>query len=213
MKYEAIIFDCDGTLLWTIDDLRDATNYALDLLDCPLKTTEEILKLVGNGIGNLVMGALPDNQKDLHTKAMEYFAAYYEVHFADKTCPYDGIVETVQKIKEKGIKVAVVSNKQEKYLLPLFDKLFKDVFPVVMGESKHLAKKPAPDMVNEALRRLNVDKNKAVYVGDSEVDVRTAFNSDMDLIAVAWGFRSKENLIQNGAKIIIETPSELLDII
>ncbi len=213
MKYEAIIFDCDGTLLWTIDDLRDATNYALDLLGCPLKTTEEILKLVGNGIGNLVMGALPDNQKDLHPKAMEYFAAYYEVHFADKTCPYDGIVETVQKIKEKGIKVAVVSNKQEKYLLPLFDKLFKDVFPVVMGESKHLAKKPAPDMVDEALRRLNVDKNKAVYVGDSEVDVRTAFNSDMDLIAVAWGFRSKENLIQNGAKIIIDTPSELLDII
>ena len=82
-----------------------------------------------------------------------------------------------------------------------------------MGESKHLAKKPAPDMVNEALRRLNVDKNKAVYVGDSEVDVRTALNSDMDLIAVAWGFRSKENLIQNGAKIIIDTPSELLDII
>lgn len=213
MKYEAIIFDCDGTLLWTIDDLRDATNYALDLLGCPLKTTEEILKLVGNGIGNLVMGALPNNQKDLHPKAMEYFAAYYEVHFADKTCPYDGIVETVQKIKEMGIKVAVVSNKQEKYLLPLFDKLFKDVFPVVMGESKYLAKKPAPDMVDEALRRLNVDKNKAVYVGDSEVDVRTAFNSDMDLIAVAWGFRSKENLIQNGAKIIIDTPSELLDII
>ena len=213
MKYEAIIFDCDGTLLWTIDDLRDATNYALGLLGCPLKTTEEILKLVGNGIGNLVMGALPDNQKDLHAKAMEYFATYYEVHFADKTCPYDGIVETVQKIKEMGIKVAVVSNKQEKYLLPLFDKLFKDVFPVVMGESKYLAKKPAPDMVDEALRRLNVDKNKAVYVGDSEVDVRTAFNSDMDLIAVAWGFRSKENLIQNGAKIIIDTPSELLDII
>lgn len=213
MKYKAVIFDCDGTLLWTIDDLRDATNFALQKLGYQEKSIDDIMKMVGNGIGKLVSLALGENNQRDYEKAMKYFQEYYTVHYADKTTPYPGILDMLLQLKNLGIKMAVVSNKKEEYLLPLFEKIFNGIFSVVIGEQATLDKKPAPDMVNFAITQLGVEKQETVYVGDSEVDIKTALNSRIDMITVSWGFRSKEILLKNGASVIVDTPSEIIDII
>lgn len=213
MKYKAIIFDCDGTLLNTISDLTNAVNYALINIGCCKQTDEDTLSMVGNGIKALVTRALPNSHKERFEEAFALFKNYYGQHYADFTKPYDGITDLLVELKKRGYKIALVSNKNKLYLKLLFDKFFAETIDYQIGETEGLAPKPASDMVYRALENLNVDKNEAVYVGDSHVDVETAENSGMDGIFVTWGFASKQDLIKCGATKIIDAPQELLDLI
>lgn len=213
MKYEAIIFDLDGTLLNTLEDLTDAVNVALAKYGMPVKTQEQIRQYVGNGIFKLMERAVPDGRNhSAFDKALQEFKKYYSAHCRDKTAPYPGIVKMLQQLKEHGIQMAIVSNKADfavKELNPIY---FRGLIEIAHGENEAagIRKKPSPDMVLQALREMDCGIDKAVYVGDSDVDLATAANAGMTCIGVSWGFRGRDFLEQQGAEIIVDTPEELL---
>lgn len=214
MKYKAVVFDMDGTILNTIEDLTDATNHALAVYGLPQITVEQERYFVGNGLYTTARRAVPEGTSDeLVQKVYEELVSYYRSHSEVKTGPYEGIVETIKRIHEAGIKTAVVSNKADFAVQSLVEKYFAGCFDEAMGETKGYALKPAPDMVEEILNRLGVSKEEAVYVGDSNVDLQTAENSDMDCIAVSWGFRGREKLEEYGAKVIVDTPAQIEEIL
>lgn len=213
MKYKAVIWDMDGTILDTLGDLHDSVNYTLGTVGYPPRTFEQTRCSVGNGLRTLVALSVPDGEND--PRFEELFATmkeYYMAHSQIKTRPYDGIKEVLDTLKDKGIKMAVVSNKLDKAVKVLA----RDLYPQMdyaLGEIEGVARKPAPDMVEMALTELGVDKSEAVYIGDSEVDVLTAKNSGLDCISVLWGFRKKEELLPHGASVFAETPSELVSLV
>lgn len=213
MKYDAIIFDLDGTLLDTLEDLKNAVNVALRTEKLPERTLEEVRRFVGNGIVKLMERASGwDREQEGFSHLMTSFRAYYGAHCEDYTTAYEGIPELLEILKQKNIKTAVVSNKVDfavKELIPVY---FHDKISVAHGENEAagIRKKPAPDMVFQALEELGCEKERAVYVGDSDVDLMTAANSGMTCIGVSWGFRGRKFLEEHGAKIIIDTPKELL---
>ncbi len=210
MKYQLVIFDLDGTILDTLDDLADSTNVALQMHGFPVRTREEIRAFVGNGILNLMQKAVPTGTTEAKVKeVLADFKKYYGEHCADKTKPYDGIKELLQELRESGYQTAVVSNKADFAVQDLCEQYFKGMFDYVVGEREGVRKKPAPDSVNEVLKQLGVEKNKAVYVGDSEVDVQTAENAQMDAVIVTWGFRDEEYLKERRAKVLVDTVDEL----
>ena len=212
--YKAVVFDMDGTILNTIEDLTDATNHALAVYGLPQVTVEQERYFVGNGLYTTAKRAVPEGTSDeLVQKVYEELVSYYRSHSEVKTGPYEGIVETIKRIREAGIKTAVVSNKADFAVQSLVEKYFAGCFDEAMGETKGYALKPAPDMVEEILNRLGVSKEEAVYVGDSNVDLQTAENSDMDCIAVSWGFRGREKLEEYGAKVIVDTPAQIEEIL
>lgn len=214
MKYELIIFDMDGTILNTLDDLKNSLNHALALSDMPVKELEDVRKIVGNGIRKMIECATPKGtdaaQED---KIYEDFMEHYQVHCADLTRPYEGIVALLQILKEKNYKTAVVSNKADDAVQDLCNQYFKDLFDCAVGEQAEIAKKPAPDMANMVLKTLDIPREKAVYIGDSEVDIATAKNSGLDAIIVEWGFRDKDFLKEHGADIIVSSPQEILSLV
>ena len=213
MKYKAIVFDCDGTLLDTISDLTNAVNFALQSVNAPMQTDVDTLGMVGNGIKKLVERSLPDNKKELFDVAFKKFKEYYNDHYDDFTKPYQGIPETLQILKEKGYVLLLVSNKNTLFLEKLYNKFFYDTISVSLGETEGLKPKPAPDMVEYVVKKVGIDKKDAVYVGDSDVDIQTAKNSGLDCISVSWGFKTREDLIKYGANIIIDAPQELLEMV
>lgn len=214
MKYKLAIFDLDGTILNTIEDLADSLNFALSKAAFPQRSLDEVLKFVGNGIRNLICRAVPEGTPDTVTDAVfADFKAYYREHCADKTKPYDGVCDLLVNLRETGVKTAVISNKADFAVKILCDKYFPGLFDVVFGEREGVKRKPSPDAVNEVLRLLDMRREDAVYIGDSEVDIKTAQNSGMDGIIVAWGFREPEFLRENGAERIVETPQEIYNII
>ena len=211
MKYELIVFDMDGTILDTLEDLKNSMNHTLKLHNMPERTLDEIRSFVGNGIRKLieraVMTGTSTEQIDvIHKDFMEH----YEVHCADFTRPYDGVNDLIKELRNRGYKTAVVSNKADGAVQDLCIQYFPGLFDLSIGERPKIAKKPAPDMVNLALNKLSVSKEKAVYIGDSDVDVATARNSKLDMIAVDWGFRTREFLVEQGAEIIVSKPEEIL---
>ncbi len=209
--YKAVVFDMDGTILNTIEDLLEATNYALRKHGFPEHTVEEQYYFVGNGLKNTVLRALPaDTSPEIAEMVYTDMVEYYSAHSEDHTRPYEGIVEVIKKLREKGLKTAVVSNKAHFAMQTLVDKYFKGCFDETMGETEGFALKPDKAMVYEVLRRLDVPVSEAVYVGDSNVDLMTAQNAGMDCIAVSWGFRSRNVLEELGANPIIDKPEELL---
>ena len=211
--YKGVIFDMDGTILNTIEDLLNATNFALLKNGFPTHTVEEEYYFVGNGLRKTVERALPaDVSPETADAVYEDMVAYYSVHSEDHTRPYDGIVDVIQKLREKGLKTAVVSNKADFAAKALVEKFFPDCFDEVMGETEGFALKPDRAMVDEVLRRMGIQHDEAVYVGDSNVDLMTAKNSGLDCISVSWGFRQKHVLKELGAQTIIDTPEELLKI-
>ena len=214
MKYQLAIFDLDGTLLDTLEDLADSTNYVLSLHSYPVRTLEEVRRFVGNGIRRLIEQAVPDGASaEVVDTLFAQFIPYYKEHCADKTKPYDGIITLLQNLKQQGVKLAVVSNKAYYAVKELCDNYFPNLFEVSVGEREGIRRKPAPDTVNEVLQLLRIEKEQAVYIGDSEVDVETAKNADMDCIAVDWGFRDKDCLQEAGAKVIVSTTKQVEDII
>jgi phosphoglycolate phosphatase len=211
---DTVIFDLDGTLLDTLQDLKNSVNYALAENGLPERTLDEIRLFVGNGIRLLIERAVPaDTELTVIDQVFDRFKRHYAVHCNDYTKPYDGIMELLQALKDRGIRMAIVSNKADFAVKELAHIYFDDLITVAIGEkeSEGIRKKPAPDTVNEALEELGSCRENAVYVGDSEVDIATAANSKMDAILCDWGFRDRSCLEENGAKLILSAPGELLD--
>lgn len=210
--YKTFIFDLDGTLLDTLQDLADSVNHALRQYGMPEHSLDDIRRFVGNGVRLLMERAVPEGaQHPLFEEAFASFRQYYMQHSLDTTRPYDGIVETIRELKLRGCRLAVVSNKMMAATQELVAHFFPDV-EVAIGEHEAagIRKKPAPDTVDEALRQLGVTREGAVYVGDSDVDLLTARNSGLPCISVLWGFRGREFLLAHGATTLIERPEELL---
>lgn len=211
-----VIFDLDGTLLNTLDDLCDSTNYALKQFGYPERTLDEVRHFVGNGVKKLIERAIPDgiNNPDFE-ECLRVFKEHYAANMYNKTAPYDGILELLKELRLKGIHTGVVSNKFDSAVKQLCKKFFGDLVQVAIGENeeKGVRKKPAPDSVFKAMNELKVSIEEVIYVGDSETDVQTAKNAEIDCIGCAWGFRSKDILKHEGAKYIIDSPQEILKIV
>ena len=213
MKYSTYIFDLDGTLLDTLDDLAASVNYALRTHGMPKHSIDDVRRFVGNGVRKLMERAIPDGTENPDFEAtFTTFRQHYMAHSLDTTKPYEGIPETLEALKAKGCHLAVVSNKMMAATQDLCRHFFPNTIEVAIGENEAegIRKKPAPDTVFEALRQLGVGQEGAVYVGDSDVDIETARNSGLPCISVLWGFRDRDFLLQHGAKILISTPQELL---
>lgn len=207
----AAVFDMDGTILNTLDDLMDSTNFALKNNGLKERSLEEIRFFVGNGIQKLIERAVPQGtSKEVFEKVFADFKSHYKIHCADKTSYYDGIPSVIQTLRKMGVKTAVVSNKADFAVQELVEVYFKGLFDVALGEKTGVSKKPSPDMVNAALSVLGVEKESAFYIGDSDVDFETAKNSSLDFIGVSWGFRGRKFLENLGSKNIIDSPCELL---
>lgn len=209
--FETYIFDLDGTLLSTLDDLAASTNYALRWAGMSERTVEEVRMFVGNGVKLLMERAIPNginNPKFEETYAK--FREHYMEHNLDTTCPYEGILELLRELKRRGKKLAIVSNKFYAATQELAKHFFPDTIEVAIGERDSIRKKPAPDTVLEALKQLGASQDNAVYIGDSDVDIMTAKNCDLPCISVLWGFRDKDYLIKHGGTIFVDKPSEIL---
>lgn len=204
------IFDLDGTILDTLDDLHDSVNYALASVGFPNRSLDEVRSFVGNGILKLIQRAVPEGTNDTDVdKVYAVFKDYYRQHCADKTRPYNGIVSTLRRLKDEGCRLAVVSNKADFGVQILCRKYFDGLFEFAVGAKEGIRKKPYPDAVLEVLERMCVEKSEAVYIGDSDVDIETAKNAGLKCISVDWGFRSREFLLEHGAGTIISCPEEL----
>lgn len=213
-KISTIVFDLDGTLLNTLEDLADSTNYALRQYGFAERTLEEIRAFVGNGVRKLIERALPEGAENpLFNSVFSCFKSYYVDHCMEKTGLYAGIPEMLHELKSAGYHMAIVSNKLQSGVDELYEHYFSDTVEVAVGERPELNRKPAPDMVLLALEKLGVSTDEAVYVGDSDVDVATARNSGLPCISVLWGFRDKEFLVQHGAHCFAQTPEEICRII
>ncbi len=218
--YDIYIFDLDGTLLDTLGDLAAAVNFALRSHAMPEHSIDDVRRFVGNGVRLLMERAVPNGvQNPLFEDALDTFRHYYLEHSLDTTRPYPGISEMLSELKRQGKRMAVVSNKFQTATEELCQHFFADTISVAIGENEAagIRKKPAPDTVLEALRRLaSSEKNKAttparsVYIGDSDVDILTARNSGLPCISVLWGFRDREFLLQHGATTFVACPEEVI---
>ena len=203
------IFDLDGTLLNTIQDLTNSVNYCMKKYGGPVYTCEEIREKVGNGIYVLMEKALPDGRSNPNYDAcMKDFPVHYKEHMLDNTKPYDGIIDMLHTLKEHGYKLAIVSNKFDAAVKGLCKDFFADEIEVAIGESPAIHKKPAPDTVFQAMRELNVKPENCIYIGDSEVDIQTAANAGIPCISVNWGFKSTEFLKENEYEVFCAEDGE-----
>ena len=211
-QYSTYIFDLDGTLLDTLDDLAVAVNYALRTYGMPEHSRDDVRRFVGNGVRMLMTRAIPDGEQNPQfEEVFNSFRQYYLNHSLDTTRPYDGVPEMLAALKQRGCRLAVVSNKFCAATQELCRHFFPDTIEVAVGEheAEGIRRKPAPDTVNEALSQLGVDRENAVYVGDSDVDLQTARNAGLPCISVLWGFRDKVFLLAHGATTFITSPKEL----
>ena len=214
MKYKAIIFDLDGTLTDTLEDLFLSTNYALRYCGLPERRIDEIRHFVGNGVRKLIERAVPEGtERVLLERCFETFRAHYVIHCGDHTCLYPGIASLLTALHAKGYLMAVVSNKIQLSVTELARTFFQGVIDVAVGEQPGLPRKPAPDMVQAALAGLGVTASEAIYVGDSEVDLLTAANAGLPCISVLWGFRSRDFLLAHGATVLAESPKDILELV
>lgn len=214
MKYNTVIFDLDGTLLNTLDDLRDSLNEILMQNSYLPQTIEDVRRFVGNGVWNLVRRSLPGSCSDQEvTRIMEDFKLHYKKNMQNKTRPYNGIMELLLDLNRFNYKVAIVSNKFDAAVKELSLTYFGNLIPVAIGETTEIKRKPAPDSILRAVKELDSSLESTVLVGDSETDVQTAKNAGIPCIGVTWGFRSREVLREEGADYLIDTPREILTLI
>lgn len=210
-KKTLIIFDMDGTILNTLEDLADSVNHALENNGFPKRTLEEIRGFVGNGIRRLIERALPEGcRPEAAEHVLDEFTGYYREHCADKTRPYDGVKELLDALRKKGYRTAVVSNKADFGVQKLCGIYFPGLFDYAVGEKPGIRKKPCPDSVFHVLEEMHTAGEAAVYIGDSEIDIETAKNAGIDMIAVEWGFRDKAFLIKKGAGCTVDSPGQIL---
>jgi phosphoglycolate phosphatase len=205
-----IIFDMDGTTLYTLEDLHDTVNYALSKNGLPERNMEQVRAAAGYGLRKLVELSMPDDADPQMTdQVFRDLTAWYKVHCNDKTRPYEGIPELMKTLRDNGRKTALVSNKADYAVQILDEKFFPGLLDIGVGEKAGIARKPSADMVNAILKELNIRREDAVYIGDSEVDLKTAENARMDCIAVLWGYRSEAFIRAHGAVHIARTVDEL----
>jgi phosphoglycolate phosphatase len=211
---KGIIFDMDGTILNTIDDVVASVNYAMQYFNLPEKTVQEVKDGIGRGAINLIEDVVPrgTSEADIY-KIYEVYQTYYDQHTNDFTAPYEGILDLLKTLKNNGYKLAVVSNKYRYLVEALNHDIFKDYFDISMGEMDGVPIKPAPDMIHIALKEMNLSKDEVIFIGDSDVDMMTATNANIKSIGVTWGYRSKEVLIKHKADYIIDQPKDIIKII
>lgn len=213
MKYNTYIFDLDGTILDTLLDLANAVNFAMKSKGFPERTVDEVKNFIGNGIKVLIRRAVPEKtSEDDYAEALEIFTKYYLEHIADNTKPYDGIVDVINELKKKGCKTAVVSNKAHFAAQAVVKDFFGEIFDIVVGKMDEFPSKPEPDSLLYTIKSLGADKEKCIYIGDSDVDVLTAHNAGLECIGVTWGNRDEDILRASRAEYIAHTPKEILDI-
>lgn len=214
MKYSVVIFDMDGTTLYTLEDLTDGVNYALEKNGLPSKKLEEVRTYVGNGIHSEIEHSVPENTKEeVMERVYQDFVEWYGIHCNDHTHPYEGILELMDALNEAGCKCAIVSNKGDSAVQQLDEIYFRNRIACGVGEKKNVRRKPCPDSVWEVLKQLDIPKEKAVYVGDSEVDIETATNAGMDGIFVSYGYRTRAFLEAHGAATIVDSVQELKEVL
>ena len=210
MKYQAVLFDMDGTVLDTLDDLCDSINHSLAEFSLPQVSREHVRQCLGNGAAFLVSHSIPaDCSPDLEANVLAFYKPWYDAHCLIKTAPYEGILPMMQSLKEQGLRLAIISNKPDRAVQELSDAFFPGLLELSVGESPSVRRKPAPDTVLTAASQIGLSVDKCVYVGDSEVDLQTARNAGMDCISVTWGFRAEAQLIEAGASVLVRTPEEL----
>jgi len=213
-KYDTVIFDLDGTLLNTLEDITDSVNFALALHDFPLRKKAEVRSFIGDDNAYLIERSIPNGlDNPLFEKCLADFRDHYFKNMQNKTDAYSGIIELLGKLSKAGYKLAIVSNKSDNAVKKLNEVYFGKYIKAAFGISKNVLKKPAPDIVFQVLKELRSTADKAVFVGDSEVDVETAKNSGIIIVGVTWGFRDRGVLEQKGADYIIDRPQDLLKII
>lgn len=214
--YDAVIFDLDGTLLNTLQDLYLSTNYALTACGFPQRSLEEIRNFVGNGVVNQIRRAVPDGtSQEEALRCQDLFRHHYEEHKYDHTEPYPGVISMLEELNRMGREIAVVSNKFDPAVKDLCGNIFSGLITIAVGEkeSEGIQKKPAPDMVEQVLKMLEMEAEQAIYVGDSQVDIETAHNARIPCISVTWGFRTRQELLDAGAERLIDKPWDLLEFI
>ncbi len=214
MKYSACIFDLDGTLLDTLTDLKNSVNYTLNKMHYPERSADEVRSFIGNGIPMLIRRAIPEGADETcFNLALEIFKEHYSLHLNDNTAPYSGIINMLNHLKSEGVKTAVVTNKAHEAANGLINHFFGDLITVTVGQKEGVPVKPDPAALYEAVRSLGCQGQKILYAGDSDVDVFTAHNADIECVGVTWGFRSRESLISAGTDFIADTPDEIITII
>jgi len=214
VKYKFALFDMDGTVLDTLQDLADSTNAVLKKHGYPTHDIEAVRQFVGNGAKKLIANALPHGTEQAKIDTvLGDFKEYYKLHSADATKPYDGVLEMLAALRAAGVRTAVVSNKPDFAVQSLAKTYFAQLFDMAVGDREGIRKKPAPDSVFEVMKALGATPAETVYIGDSDVDVQTAQNAGIDGIFVSWGFRSVACLRESGAEVIVSSPAEITRII
>ncbi len=210
--YEIVVFDLDGTLLDTLEDLHRSVNFALSAHALATRSREEVRSFVGDGIQKLIQRAAGDISPTLLEKVLATFKAHYAAHCQDATKPYEGVTELLSSLKARGVKTAVVSNKADFATKKLAKFYFDGLLGLAVGENEAqgVRKKPAPDALLSVIAALGGERDKTAYVGDSEVDIQTAKNAGVRCISVTWGFKEREFLLKNGAEILVDAPKEIL---
>lgn len=214
MRYQTAIFDMDGTILETLEDMCASVNVTMNHVGYPRRTMDEVRRFVGNGAAKLIERCMPAGAEDpRYPAALEFYRAYYDAHAQIKTGPYPGIPELLNQLSREGVRLAVVSNKPDEAVRALTERYFPGVFPVAIGNRDGWATKPAPDSVYEAMCLLGARRESTVYVGDSDVDVDTARNAGLDSIIVTWGFRDEDFLRAHGAQHLAHNADELYEML
>lgn len=209
-----VVFDLDGTLVDSIFDLGNAVNFALEKFNLPLHPMSDYYTFVGNGMEDLVRRSMGDEggNDELYLKVRKAFDEHYNAHSNDNTVPYKGIAELLKALRDKNIKTAVLTNKAHIYVNDILKKAFPNhCFDLYSGQKEGVARKPNPQSFHLLLKELSVEKEDCLYIGDSEVDVKTAKNAGVDLVAVNWGYRNEETIRNAGAEVIVSTPEEILN--
>lgn len=212
MRYKAVLFDMDGTVLDTLGDLTNAVNHSLRVFSMPERSTAEVAGFLGNGAAYLISHAVPEGTSpELTAEVLKYYSPWYTEHCAILTAPYPGIIPLMEALKDAGIKQAVISNKQDSAVKPLAAQHFPGLLDFAVGESATVRRKPNPDAVLAALKEMGVSREDAIYVGDTEVDIETAKNAEIDCAVVSWGFRSIKQLRTVWDGHIFSSADELKD--
>ncbi len=213
-KYNTCIFDLDGTLTDTLEDLKNSVNFAMRSIGLPERSIDDVRRFVGNGVPKLIKRSVAESTSEADcAKALEAFKEYYLLHLNDNTKPYGGITQLLVSLKEMNVKTAVLSNKDDDAVNGIVGIFFSGLIDFSQGRKDSVPAKPSPQGIFEIMKKLNCDKETTVYIGDSDVDVETAHNAGLKCIGVTWGFRDRELLIQSGADFLVDSPREILSII
>ena len=212
---KCVIFDLDGTLLNTLDDLHASVNHALNKFGYPSRTKEDVKNYIGDGVRLLIERAIPEGKYNLHFEdCLTIFKNHYKNNMYNNTAPYPEIIEMLKALKSRNIKTAVVSNKFDLAVKELCEKYFQNLIDIAIGENEHagIRKKPAPDSILKIQAILNLNREHVIYVGDSITDIQTAKNARINCAACTWGYRDKTDLERGNPKFLIDNPYQILDI-